>query len=566
MKKISIAMMCLSTVIFGTPTPILSHNAIHHPVKGTHGMVSSQEKIASNIGLNVLKKGGNAIDAAVAMGFALAVTHPQAGNLGGGGFMLIYLANTNQTIALDFRETAPHLASKNMFLNEFNNVDHNKSQFSIYSVGVPGSVSGLLTALNQFGTLPRQDVLKPAIKLAKKGIIVSEELSNSLFRSEQRLKKDPYLSSIFYPNNHPPKPGERLKQSDLAKSLKQISSKGQRAFYEGEIATKIVNFMKKKQGLITKRDLKDYRSILRRPIQGSYRDYKIYSMPPPSSGGISLMQLLKLIEPFPLQEWGHNSTKTIHVMSEAMQLVYADRAEWLGDEDFVSVPKTELLSPPYLNQRHKQINTNKHKKSTTTNHGIPYESDETTHYSVMDQWGNAVSVTTTLNFSYGVGFAVPGTGIILNNEMDDFSAKPGIPNAYGLIGNKRNEIAPKKRMLSSMTPTIVLKGNNVFLVTGTPGGSRIITTVAQIISNIIDHKMNIAEASNAARFHHQWLPDELRIEQHGFSPDTLHQLKSMGHTIKIKRTMGSTQSIHKIGNKLYGSSDPRTPSGKAIGY
>jgi gamma-glutamyltranspeptidase/glutathione hydrolase len=278
------------------------------------------------------------------------------------------------------------------------------------------------------------------------------------------------------------------------------------------------------------------------------------------------MQLLKLIEPYPLNEWGHNSAKTVHIMSEAMQLVYADRAEWLGDEDLVDVPKVGLLSSTYLNSRRNQINPNSHTNSVKTKYGIPFESDETTHYSIIDKWGNAVSVTTTLNFSYGSGIAIPGTGILLNNEMDDFSAKPGVPNAYGLIGNTRNAIAPKKRMLSSMTPTIVFKDNSVFLVTGSPGGSRIITTVAQIISNVIDHDMNIAQATHAPRFHHQWLPDELRIEQFGLSPDTQLLLENMGHKIVTKQTMGSTQSIIKRNQQLYGSSDPRTPTAKTLGY
>ncbi|RAP24870.1 gamma-glutamyltransferase [Candidatus Marinamargulisbacteria bacterium SCGC AG-343-K17] len=547
-------------------TPIISNNAIHHPVVGKYGMVATQERHATQVGLNLLKQGGNAIDAAVAIGFTLAVTHPQAGNLGGGGFMMIHIASENRTIALDFRETAPKNAHKHMFLNSTGNVDTQLSRFSLQSSGVPGSVHGLLTALNDFGSMPRKKVIQPAIKLAKGGIVVSNELSNSLKRAKKRLMKDPTIRPIFYPNNNALDTGEKLIQKDLAKSLKRISKHGKTGFYEGKTANQLSNFMKNNNGLISKSDLKNYRSKYRKPIKVKYRDTHIYSMPPPSSGGIIMAQILKLIEPYPLKKWGHNSAKTIHIMSEAMQLAYTDRAGWLGDDDFVNVPKKDLLSPVYIRERRKKIQLNRHSPSINISHGNLFESDETTHYSVVDQWGNAVSVTTTLNFSFGSGIAIPGTGILLNNEMDDFSAKPGVPNAYGLIGNERNAIAPNKRMLSSMTPTIVLKNNQVFLVTGSPGGSRIITTVTQIISNVIDHNMNIAEASHASRFHHQWQPDELRIEPNGLSNDTLKKLQRLGHNIKIKRVMGSTQSIIKQNGRLYGSSDPRTPSGLTLGY
>ena len=546
--------------------PIIKRNAIHHPVIATNGMVASQEQHATKIGLNILKNGGNAIDAAVAVGFALSVTLPRAGNLGGGGFMIIHTAKNNQTIALDFREVAPLLASKNMFLDEYGNVDSYKSRFSIFSAGIPGTVAGLFLAHNQFGSMHMSKLIAPSITLAEDGFTVTNEFSTSLKKAKKRLSKHAYTASIFYPNNTSPPVGATFKQADLAKSLTYISKNGHHAFYKGKIAKKLVTFMKQKNGLITSKDLAEYRPKLRSPITGHYRGYTIKSMPPPSSGGISLMQLLKLIEPYPLNEWGHNSAKTVHIMSEAMQLVYADRAEWLGDEDLVDVPKKALLSSPYLNSRRNKINPDLHTNSVKTNYGIPFESDETTHYSIIDKWGNAVSVTTTLNFSYGSGIAIPGTGILLNNEMDDFSAKPGVPNAYGLIGNKRNAIEPKKRMLSSMTPTIVFKDNNVFLVTGSPGGSRIITTVAQIISNVIDHDMNIAEATHAPRFHHQWLPDELRIEQFGLSLDTQQLLENMGHKIVTKQTMGSTQSIIKRNQQLYGSSDPRTPTAKTLGY
>jgi len=563
---IIIALLLLNAGIVANSPPIFSTTPIHHPVTSTNGMVATQEALATRVGIDILKQGGNAIDAAVAIGFALAVTYPQAGNLGGGGFMMIHLASSNTTIALDFRETAPAKAHRDLFLDNNNNVDHQKARFSVLSSGVPGSVHGLLTALNKYGTMPRKHVMAPAIAFAKKGIIVSQHLSKSLKKAQSRLSNDPTMGPIFYPNKQAPFAGDKLVQRDLASTLKRISKKGISGFYAGQTATAIGSFMAKNNGLITSDDLINYTSKERPPIHIEYHGHDIYSMPLPSSGGIVMAQLLKLIEPYPLTEWGHNSAATMHVLSEAMALAYADRAQWLGDDDHVNVPKKQLLSPNYIQKRRRTINRKQHTPSEGITHGTPYESDETTHYSVVDQWGNAVSVTTTLNFSYGSGIGVPGTGILLNNEMDDFSAKPGVPNAYGLIGNKRNAIAPKKRMLSSMTPTIVFKDNDVFLVTGSPGGSRIITTVAQIISNVIDHDMNIAQATHAPRFHHQWLPDELRIEQFGLSPDTQQLLEKMGHKIVTKQTMGSTQSIIKRNNQLYGSSDPRTPTAKTLGY
>ena len=566
MKLLIKLLLIISFVQQVSGNPIFSHSAIHHPVIGKNGMVATQEKLATQVGMNILKNGGNAVDAAVAVGFALAVTLPQAGNLGGGGFMMIHIASENQTVALDFREIAPQLASRDMFLKKSGDVDSEKSRFSIYSVGVPGSVDGLLNALNKYGTMPPRKVIKPAIKLAKSGIKVSNELALSLKYAKKRLKKDRYLSRIFYPNGNVPEVGSILVQKDLGKSLALISKHGRGAFYNGRIGKSLVRLMKNNNGLITRSDLNNYESKFRKPIIGNYRGYTIASMPPPSSGGVILIQYLKLLEPFPLKKWGHNSAKSMHVMAEAMQLSYADRAEWLGDEDFQRLPKYEMLRSSYLDKRRKKIDLSKHTPSKKTSHGAPIESDETTHYSIIDQWGNAVSVTTTLNFSYGSGIGVPGTGIILNNQMDDFSAKPGVPNAYGLIGSDRNSIEPKKRMLSSMTPTFVFKNKDLFLVTGSPGGSRIISTVAQLITNVIDYNMNVAEATHAPRFHHQWLPDELRIETTGFSKDTITILEEMGHTIVVKPAMGSTQSIIKRKSYLYGSSDPRKPSALTLSY
>lgn len=528
-------------------------------------MVVSQEAHATRVGIDILTAGGNAVDAAVAMGFALAVTHPQAGNLGGGGFMMIHIASENRTVALDFRETAPAAAHADLFLNSDGTVNTQRAQFSTQSSGVPGSVYGLLDALNRYGTIPRNQILSPAIQFAKRGFPVSHSLAASLKQARPRLEKDAYTSAIFYPNERALEPGDRLVQADLAQTLSRISKHGTAGFYSGKTAQAIDTFMQNTSGLITLADLRNYQSIVREPLHIQYRGHTIYTMPLPSSGGIIMAQILKLIEPFPLKTWGANSAKTIHAMAEAMQLAYADRAEWLGDSDFVRVPVQQLLSNSYLNRRRKHINLNQHTPSVNTKSGQPYDSDETTHYSVMDRWGNAVSITTTLNFSYGSGISIPGTGVLLNNEMDDFSAKPGEPNAYGLIGNAQNAIAPHKRMLSSMTPTLVLDDTGVMLVTGSPGGSRIITTVTQIISNVIDHGMTLAQASAAGRFHHQGWPDELRIEPYSLSPDTQAILRRMGHTLVTRPVMGSTQSIMKKETMLYGASDPRTPGGQALG-
>ncbi|MBD97231.1 gamma-glutamyltransferase [bacterium] len=558
-----IGFMGLTAPLMGTP--ILSNMAIHHPVIGTHGMVVSQEARATGIGIDVLNAGGNAIDAAIAVGFALAVTHPQAGNLGGGGFMMIHIASENKTIALDFRETAPAAAHADLFLNSDGTVNTHRARFSTQSSGVPGSVHGLLTALDHYGTLPRKRIIAPAIRLAKGGFSVSHALAVSLKQARPRLEQDAYTSAIFYPNDRALKPGDRLSQAALAQTLSRISKYGIAGFYSGKTAQAIDTFMKNTNGLITLADLRNYQSVVREPLHIQYRGQNIYTMPLPSSGGLIMAQILKLIEPFPLKTWGANSAKTIHAMAEAMQLAYADRAEWLGDSDFVRVPVQQLLSESYLNRRRKHINLNQHTPSVSTKFGQPYDSDETTHYSVMDQWGNAVSVTTTLNFSYGSGISIPGTGVLLNNEMDDFSAKPGEPNAYGLLGNAQNAIAPHKRMLSSMTPTLVLNDTGGVLVTGSPGGSRIISTVTQIISNVIDHGMTLAQASAAGRFHHQGWPDELRIEPHSLSPDTQAILRRMGHTVVTRPVMGSTQSIMKQEGVLYGVSDTRTPGGQALG-
>ncbi len=589
---IAIVMNVLSSITCFAQTntsAIYSYKNSHHPVVAEHGMVASQEAIATTVGVDILKKGGNAIDAAVAVGFALAVTLPQAGNLGGGGFMMIYVASENRSIALDFRESAPLLAEKDMFLDNDGHVDANRSRFSLAASGVPGSVHGLITALKKHGSLPLSNVINPAIQLAENGIVVSPALHQSLSMAQSRLLRESSpsrddVAGIFYPSkpnqtnqkNQAPKSddlvgmplpiGSRLIQSNLAKTLRLILENGASGFYNGPTAKKIITFMNQNNGLITMNDLVNYQSIERTPITTDYKGYQVVSMPPPSSGGIALAQLLKLMAPYPIDTWGHNSARTIHHSVEAMNLVYADRAEWLGDMDVVDVPMNQLISDSYIENRRQDIHPTRHTYSRLIAHGNPVESDETTHYSVVDQWGNAVSVTTTLNFSYGSGIMVPGTGFFLNNEMDDFSAKPGVPNAYGLIGNARNAIAPNKRMLSSMTPIIIHKDNKVFMVSGSPGGSRIITTVAQLIFNVVDHGMTVAEATHAPRFHSQWHPDEIRIESHGFSVDTLNILRQYGHRIVSGNAMGSTQSILRVERTWQGASDPRKPGALTLGY
>ncbi|MEJ1995698.1 MAG: gamma-glutamyltransferase [Limibacillus sp.] len=547
---------------------ILSYLDRFHPVRAQNGMVATQEAIASEVGLSILQQGGNAVDAAVAIGFALAVTLPRAGNLGGGGFMIIHDAETGETVALDYREMAPAAASRDMYLAEDGAVDPTASRFSHRASGVPGTVAGLLAALERYGSLPRGAVIEPAIALAEEGFEVSQALSDSLKASEGRLSLFPAAREVFFKGEDDYyEPGDILRQPDLARSLRLIVEAGPSAFYQGPIAVKIAEEMERNGGLITLEDLEAYRPVFREPVKGSYRGYDIASMPPPSSGGAHLIQILNLLEDYPLAEMGHNSALSVHIMAEAMRLAYADRSLHLGDSDFVPVPLSGLTSKAYADELRPKIDSYRATPSSQVNPGnpAPYESNQTTHFSVMDAKGNAVANTYTINFSYGSGIMAEGTGILLNNEMDDFSAKPGVPNAYGLIGGEANAIEAGKRPLSSMTPTIVFKEGEPFLVTGSPGGSRIITTTLQIILNVVDHGMNIAEATAAPRVHHQWLPDELRVEE-GMSPDTLALLRARGHEIAVKNAMGSTQSILKTEEGLTGASDPRSPGALTLGY
>ena len=544
-----------------------SSNAIFHPVYGKNGMVASEQGLATQVGLDILKQGGNAIDAAVAVGFALAVVLPNAGNIGGGGFMVLHDDKTGKDVAIDFREIAPAKASRDMYLDNQGNVIDGKSLFTHDASGVPGTVAGMEYALKKWGTMPLSKVLEPAIKLADKGFIVSDVLAQTLKEEKSTLGKWSASKAIFFKNGEPLKSGDLLVQKDLAKSLRLIAKQGAKAFYQGEIATKIAKEMQSHGGTMTLEDLKAYKVVERQPIIGDYRGYKVVTMPPPSSGGVHLIEILNMLEHYPIKEDGVNSAKNIHHMAESMKLAYADRSEYLGDPDFVKIPVTGLTSKAYANERVKTIDDNKARPSSTIKPGKPqpYESDQTTHFSVMDKAGNAVAVTYTLNLNFGSGIVAEGTGILLNNEMDDFSVKPGVPNAFGLVGGAANAIEAKKRPLSSMTPTIVMKNNKPWLVTGSPGGARIITTVLQSVVNTIDHEMNPAEAIITPRVHHQWLPDELRVEE-GISPDTIKLLQDKGHKVVTKAPMGRIQIIQADDSGFYGYSDPRNPDGKTLGF
>ena len=540
-----------------------------HPVQGSQGMVATSHTLATEVALKVLKDGGNAIDAAVTAGFALAVTQPRSGNIGGGGFLVYSPGNGDAPEAIDYRETAPAAATETMFQDQDGNVVSERSRFSHKAAGVPGTVAGLALALERHGTLSLSQALAPAIRLAREGFVVPHRFTEGLEQARDRLERWPATRATFYKKDgSAPQPGEVFRQPELADTLQRIAEQGVKGFYEGETAQLIVAEMQRGEGLITLEDLQNYQPAIRQPVHGTYRGFDIYSMSPPSSGGTHIVQILNILEDYPIGDWGHNSANTIHHMAEAMKLAYADRSEYLGDTDFVAVPLQGLTSKGYADQLRASIKADKARPASEIAPGKPgpRESPETTHFSVVDRWGNAVSNTYTINFSYGSGITVAGAGFLLNNEMDDFSAKPGVPNAYGLIGGEANKVEPGKRMLSSMSPTIVRKDNRNFLVTGSPGGSRIITTTLQVIMNVIDHNMNIQTAVSAPRIHHQWLPDEIRVEQ-GISPDTLDLLRARGHTINTGSAMGAIQSI-LIGEDgtLYGGADPRRSTSSAMGF
>jgi gamma-glutamyltranspeptidase / glutathione hydrolase len=550
--------------------PIISTYARSLPVLARHGMVASQEEKASRIGVDFLRAGGNAVDAAVATAFALAVTLPRAGNIGGGGFMMIHLARENRDIAIDYREMAGVATDRDVFLDENGAFAPAKSQSSGLGVGVPGTVAGLALAQEKHGSgkFSLAQLIAPAIALARDGFMVDEDLADSLPSATRRLGKYPSSRAIFLrPDGAPLQRGDRLVQSDLAATLATIARDGPRGFYEGIVADRIVAAVTQAGGRMSRDDLAAYRAVERTPVRGTYRGHDIVSMPPPSSGGVHVIEILNILEGFPLADYGHNSARAIHAIAEASKLAYADRSRYLGDPDFVRVPVAGLVSKAYAERLRATISPERARPASEIAPGdpAPYESDQTTHFSVVDDDGNAVANTYTLNFSYGLGMVVDGAGFLLNNELDDFAAREGAANAYGLIGGDANAPGPRKRPLSSMSPTIVLRDGAVELVTGSPGGSRIISIVLEIILNVLDFGMNAAEASEAARVHDQWLPDVLEMER-GVSPDTMRLLQALGHKIKVTRAFGSAQTIHRAGGWLMGAADTRQRGTGVAGY
>lgn len=523
-----------------------------------HAMVVSAHPEASAVGRQILEQGGNAVDAAIATQFALAVVFPVAGNIGGGGFMVVRLQN-GETATLDFREKAPSAATRNMYLDSTGQVDRNAITATQLASGVPGSVAGMWEAHQRYGSLPWAMLLQPAVDLAAKGFPVTEAQAGMLNRAgedfRERNTRNTYLRR--YGDWHA---GDTLKQTDLAATLKRIQLEGRDGFYKGETARLIVEEMQAGNGIISYDDLANYDAVWRHPLQFRYHEYTIISMPPPSSGGVALAQLLGMLEPFDLTALGHNTPDYIHLVAHAEQLVYADRAKWLGDPDFYPVPQNRLTDTAYLHARMEGFDHTHATPSSDIAAGVPagYESEQTTHFSIVDAQGNAVSLTTTLNDGYGSKVFVTGAGFLLNNEMDDFSAKPGEPNLYGLIGGEANAIEGNKRMLSSMTPSIVLQGDNLFMVTGTPGGSRIITSTMQSILNVTAFGMTMQESVSAPRFHHQWLPDEIQYEREGLSTTTQASLRRLGYTLAPKAPFCRVDAILVIPDgRLEGGADPR---------
>ncbi len=534
-------------------------------VTGSNGAVSSRSALASEVGVEILRQGGNAIDAAVAVGFALAVTYPSAGNIGGGGFMVLRLAD-GQVLTQDHREKAPLTASTDMFLDANGDVDRELSLFSLQASGVPGSVAGMLDALEKHGTMTREQVLAPAIALAEQGFVLNEDLAGDFNDTMPYFERHPASQTIFTNNGSPYRAGDLFVQADLAESLKRVSAQGRDGFYKGPTADLIVAEMQRNGGLISHEDLETYDVVWREPIRGDYRGYEVWSMPPPSSGGVVLMQILNMLESYDIGTLGWGSSQTVHLTVEALRRAYADRAEHLGDPDFYPVPIDKLISKDYALERFVGMDPQAASDSEEIFAGNWVdESMDTTHFSVLDGQGNAVSVTTTLNGSYGNRIVVPGAGFLLNNEMDDFSAKPGSPNMYGLLGGEANKIEPGKRMLSSMTPTIVVKDGATVLVTGSPGGSTIINTVLHIVMNVIDHGMGVEEAVASPRFYHQWKPDQIRFERDSISAETRSTLESMGHRgfVEAGFAYGDANSIVVQDGQIEATSDPRSAGGAA---
>jgi gamma-glutamyltranspeptidase / glutathione hydrolase len=537
-----------------------------HAVAAEHGMVVAQEKIAARIGADVLRRGGNAVDAAVATGFAMAVTYPRAGNIGGGGFMVIHLAERREDIAIDYRETAPAATTRDIFLGADGKPDNAKSRESALGIGVPGTVAGLTLALEKYGSgkFTLSELLGPAIDLARDGIPIADDIADTLPDEYRWLARWPSSAKAFSRRDGTSlREGDTFIQTDLAATLSAISERGPRGFYEGPVAEKLVAGIRGAGGIMTLDDLKSYQPVIRAPLRGTYRGYDVVSMPLPSSGGVVLLEMLNILEGFPMHDIKQGSAPSLHLMIEAMKRAYADRARYLGDPAFVNAPIANLIAKDYAAQQRASIDPDRATPSTLVLQP-PREGHNTTHYSVVDSLGNAVSNTYTLNFPYGVGLIAEGTGVLLNNELDDFTAAPGASNAFGLVGFEANLPGPGKRPLSSMSPTIVLKDGKPVLVTGSPGGSRIISTVLQVIVNVLDYNMNVAAAVAAPRLHHQWLPDEVRIE-HGFSDETLAALTAKGHRLVEPMGQTSANSIAVTPNGLLGAADPRLRGAEAAG-
>ena len=540
------------------------------PIIARHGMVVGQEKIATRVGADILSKGGNAVDAAVATGFAMAVTYPRAGNIGGGGFMVIHSAQKNEDVAIDYRETAPMAATRDMFLGTDGKPDNAKSRDQALGIGVPGTVAGLALALEKYGSgkFTLAELIAPAIKLAREGFVITDDNADTFPAWHARLARWPSTLKAMARNDGTAlREGDRLFQADLGETLLAIAERGRMGFYQGPVAEMLIDDIRGAGGIMTLEDLMAYEPVIRQPVRGTYRGFDIVSMPLPSSGGTVLMQTLNILEGYNLSEMGAGSISTLHLLAEALKRSYADRARYLGDPAFVDAPISRLLDKDYAARLRSTIDPNRATPATEIFSALPAprEGRNTTHFSVIDRFGNAVSNTYTLNFSYGVGLVADGTGVLLNNELDDFTAAPGAANVYGLVGYEANLPGPGKRPLSSMTPTIVLKDNKPVLVTGSPGGSRIISAVAQVIVNVIDHKMDAARAVASARLHHQWLPDQLYIER-GFPEEIVEALKAKGHAVNDRLGQTSANSLAVTPEGIVGAPDPRTRGAEAAGH
>ena len=544
---------------------IFNSKAIVHPEVGRNGMVVSQHYLATNAGHSILEEGGNAYDAAITVAFALAVVLPRAGNIGGGGFMVMFDEASQESYSIDYRETAPEAATKDMFLNSDGSVNKKRATQGVLSIGVPGTVYGMWEVHKKFGSLPWSKLLAPAIELAEDGFLISPFMADALNKRYKKLGKYENFKKIFY-QNYPVQMHQRLKQPNLAETLKTISKNGVKGFYEGEIATMIDAYMRENGGLITKKDLKNYRPIWRDTLHGTFNEYEIVTMGPPSSGGVHIIQMLNILENYDLVTMGHNSPTYAALLTESMKYAYADRSKYLGDPDFFDVPVQSLISKEYAKNIYKKIKLNSITPSEKILPGseLKHESLDTTHFSVADTNGNFVSNTYTLNSGFGSGVIVDGTGVLMNNEMDDFVSAPGVPNQFGLVGGEANKIEPFKRPLSSMTPTIVLRDDKPIYATGAPGGSRIITTVLQFLLNTLVFKMEISDATVAPRIHHQWKPDVLMLET-GFDIQHADKIESFGQKIYLSGPGTALESIEKKGDFFYGFGDTRRPDSKAKG-